>query len=366
MVSAVLNLESLKLSDLSNSPLKNEQSPSCAASTVAPTLSRQNSEESAFGAAPRQPLSREHQQSEPADTALHVHAGKDAHPVASVAKPPLKASMVQSRFAIRMGVDDVWGECAGADDLSVHPSGDVPAVASDFEQPSKASMVQNRFAIRMDLGNLCGDVPREVEHKVHSCGEVQGMPSGSKQSSTASLAQKRFAIRMREEGEFSDTTDLPDSSMQITTSTQWQVQVPAVSKTSPLQAVGKSHIEAKQTGPSVETSLAQKRWAIRFGKETSSTYQFPSTDASTEQPGQLQEVEPPRQPTLAEKRFAIRMEQDDREAGCFAPATESQRSKEGVDVPPVPSASLPRASRVGVAETRFAMRMHDFDGIGVF
>jgi len=365
MVSAVLTLESLKLSDSGNLPLKNEQSHSCAASTVTPTLSRQNSEESAFSAAPRQLVPAEHQHSDPDSAQFHLHADKHVHCAASVAKSPPRASMVQSRFAIRMGVDDVWGECAGVDDLSVRP-GDVAAEASDFEQPSKASMVQNRFAIRMDLGNLCGDVPGEVEQKVHSCGELQVVHSSSKQSSTASLAQKRFAIRMREEGEFSDTTDLPDSSMQITTSTQWQVQVPAVSKTSPLQAVGKSHIEAKQTGPSVETSLAQKRWAIRFGKETSSTYQFPSTDASTEQPGQLQEVEPPRQPTLAEKRFAIRMEQDDREAGCFAPATESQRSKEGVDVPPVPSASLPRASRVGVAETRFAMRMHDFDGIGVF
>jgi len=102
--------------------------------------------------------------------------------------------------------------------------------------------------------------------------------------------------------------------------------------------------------------LAQKRWAIRMGEETSLT-----TAASSQQPGQFQEVEPPRQLTLAEKRFAIRMGQDDREAGCFSVAMDCHRSKESFN-----SGSPLGAPRPSFAETRFAMRMPEFAGIGVF
>jgi hypothetical protein len=94
MVSTVLNLESAMWSDLSKAPLKREESPSCAASTVAPTLSRQNSAESAFSAAPRQPLSPAHQENhwKPVDAELRRPAGEDVQSMAF----PSKASMVQS------------------------------------------------------------------------------------------------------------------------------------------------------------------------------------------------------------------------------------------------------------------------------
>jgi hypothetical protein len=253
-----------------------------------------------------------------------------------------------------MGVDALCGELVGVD-----VQRDVPAVTSDVKQSSKASMVQNRFAFRMDVDNLLSGVEQ------YSQGEVYAVPSEPKHSSTPSLAHNRFAIRMREEGLLSDTTKSSDSSTQITASTQRRVQPPNVSKTSLHQAVADSHLEAEHIVPSAKASLAQKRFAIRMGEEISLTSQIVSTTASSQQPGQLQEVEPPRQPTLAEKRFAMRMGQDDREAGCFALATDCQRSEESSIPPPVHSGSPFGAPRAGFAETRFAMRMHDFASVGV-
>jgi len=347
-------------SDLSKAPLKREESPSCAASTVAPTLSRQNSAESAFSAAPRQTISPAHQEyhSKSEDAKLHLCAGEEVHSV----RFPSTASMVQSRFAIRMGVDSWCGDLAGVDEQSVRPCGDVPAVASDVKQSSKASMVQNRFAIRMDVDNLRGDVSGESEQD--SFGEVFAVPSESKHSSTVSLAQKRFAIRMRDEGVLSDTTESSASSTQITASSQRRVQPPDVSKVLLQQAVATSHLEAGHM-QAAEPSLAQKRWAIRMGEETSLTLQALSTAASSQQPGQLQEVEPTQQPTLAEKRFAIRMGLDDREAGCFALATEWQRPMESLTVSPVRSGCPLGVPRASFAENRFAMRVPEFDSLGV-
>jgi len=361
MVSTVLNLESARWSDLSKAHLKGEESPSCAASTVAPTLSRQNSAESAFSAAPRQLLCPAHQEyhSKPDDDKLHLSACEDVHSVAF----PSQASMVQSRFAIRMGVDNLCGEVAGVDEQSMRPCGDVPAVVSDVKQSSRPSMVQNRFAIQMGVDELSGNVPGESEQR--SFCEVHAVPAASKHSSTPSLAQKRFAIRMREEGVLSDTTESSVRSTQVA-STQQRVQTPDASKKSMQEAVATSHIEAEQIEQSGKPSLAQKRWAIRMGDETSFTSQALSAAASSQQSGQLQEVESIREPTWAEKRFAIRMGRDDREAGCFALATECQRSMESSIVPPVCSGSALRAPRASFAETRFAVRMPDFDDIGVF
>jgi len=345
------------LSDLNKAPLKREESPSCAASTVAPTLSRQNSAESAFSAAPRRPLSPAHTENhwKPVDAELRRPAGEDVQSMVF----PSKASMVQSRFAIRMGEDTLCGELVGVDEQR-----DVPAVTSDVKQSSKATMVQNRFAIRMDVDHLFSDVPGESGQ--YSQGEVLEVPAESKLSSTQSLAQKRFAIRMREEVLLSGATKSSDSSMQITASTQRQVQPPNASKTSTHQAIATSHLETEPTAPSANASLAQKRFAIRMGDEISLTSQILSTTASSLQPGQLQEVQPPRQPTFAEKRFTMRMSQDDREAVCFALATNCQRFEESSVAPPVHSGSSFGAPRAGFAETRFAMRMHDFASVGVF
>jgi len=136
-----------------------------------------------------------------------------------------------------MGVDSLFDELAGVDEQSARPCGGVPVVASDMTQASNASMVQSRFAIRMDVDNLCGDVPEDCEQR--SFGEGHAVPSESKHSATPSLVQKRFAIRMREEGVFSDTTKSSDSSTQILA-----VQPPDVSKSSLQQVVAASHIEA--------------------------------------------------------------------------------------------------------------------------
>merc|ERR1712137_1172197 len=109
---------------------------------------------------------------------------------------------------------------------------------------------------------------------------------------------------------------------------------PDDSKKSLQEVAATSFLKGKQTESSAKASLAQKRWTIRMGEETSLTSEALGTDALPQQPFQLQKEELPRQPTWAEKRFAIRTE-DDRGAGCFAPGMDCQRSEESFIVPPV-------------------------------
>jgi len=252
--------------------------------------------------------------------------------VASHEQGVSRVPLAQKRFAIRMQEEDQ----ITFDRQEPRRS---PASEDDVAPP-EPSFIQKLCAIRMAEDEEARLVSPQTE-TCQQAGEVCPAAVTECPAARGSLVQRRFAIRMQEEPRYSSACRSAKSGEQLSESRRCDQSA------SPEPVIVARQGAESMPHKSSPVPLAQKRFTIRMQHSG-----VPSVWEAQQQSGTTEQREPPAIATMAQNRFAIRMQ---------------DVHSEGLDVSPEPAAArIDPQPAPAMLSQKWSARMHDISFASTF